>query len=118
MARYITISTIGARPPRVESSKDAGAAAEIMAQHLVARIEQVLPDQPDLIVLPEMCDLPTNYPATSETVGVTATVPVSAVSDCGTGKTAGKPLVAAVVGPASSIATQAALTTPRFTIRA
>jgi hypothetical protein len=50
-------------------------------------------------------------PTTSEIVGVTATVPASAVSDCGVGKIAGR--FAAVAGCVSaSIETSTALATP------
>jgi hypothetical protein len=50
-------------------------------------------------------------------VGVTETVPGSAVSECGTGKTAGRGAsVEARAGPASRIVTHAALATTLLTI--
>lgn len=64
MARYVTVSAIGFRPPVVEAAASLGDAVEEMTHHLLGRVEQVLPDRPDLIVLPEVCDLPANYSAT------------------------------------------------------
>ena len=66
MARYVTVSAIGARPPAVDPARTAGEAVEVMTGHLIAQLAQVWPDQPDLIVLPEVCDLPANYDETSE----------------------------------------------------
>ncbi len=68
MARYATISAIGARPPVVSADESYNGAVEIMLRHLTAQIEQVLPDQPDLVVLPEACDIPANYDLTSQAV--------------------------------------------------
>jgi predicted amidohydrolase len=66
MARFVTVSAIGARPPAVDPACKASEAVEVMTSHLTAQIAQVWPDQPDLIVLPEVCDLPANYEETSE----------------------------------------------------
>jgi hypothetical protein len=61
MARYATLSAVGARPPTLDPRLPAQEAVARMIAHLRAEIEQVLPDQPDLVVLPEVCDLPANY---------------------------------------------------------
>lgn len=68
MARNVMISAIGARPPTVRADESHTGAVEIMIRHLLSQIEQVLPDQPDLIVLPEACDVPANYDLTSQAV--------------------------------------------------
>lgn len=61
MSRYVKISTIGA-PSLPENSfllpEDVWAYAERI---LKEQVSQVLPDCPDLIVLPEMCDMPLWY---------------------------------------------------------
>lgn len=61
MSRYVKISAIGARPPSLDLGMSPHAAAGEMINHLVTEVRQVLPDRPDLVVLPEMCDLPANY---------------------------------------------------------
>ena len=71
MARYVTLSAVGALPPTVATTTDASDVVDIMSRHLAAQVEQVLPDQPDLIVLPEVCDLPANFDLTSEATLVT-----------------------------------------------
>lgn len=61
MANRIKISTIGARP----ASGNPGAGQEAvdrMIEYWQGRFAQVLPDRPDLIVVPECCD---RYPAQS-----------------------------------------------------
>ena len=61
MSRYVTTSTVAPRPP----SDDPGtgqAAVERMKGIWRAKLDQVLPDQPDLIVVPEACD---RFPAQS-----------------------------------------------------
>ncbi|MEW6749977.1 MAG: carbon-nitrogen hydrolase family protein [Candidatus Latescibacterota bacterium] len=55
MANYLTISTIGARPP-AEAAGTGQQAVERMLQHWQGRLAQVLPDRPDLILIPECCD--------------------------------------------------------------
>ncbi len=62
MANYVKISTIGARCP--DGNPGTGATAvDQMIQYWRARLGQVLPDCPDLIVVPECCD---RYPAHSQ----------------------------------------------------
>ena len=61
MARYVKISTIGSQLIHVgESLSNAEARSEV-EKYLTAQVAQVLPDRPDLILLPEMCDVPRNY---------------------------------------------------------
>jgi len=55
---YITIATIGARPFSVASNTDPQKMVDAMIAHWRGRFAQVLPDQPDLIVVPEACDRP------------------------------------------------------------
>jgi len=59
MANYIKISTIAAKTPTTNpgTSQDA---VDQMIHYWQGRFAQVLPDQPDLIVVPECCD---RYPA-------------------------------------------------------
>jgi predicted amidohydrolase len=61
MARYTKMSAIGARPPSLDHGLPPRAVADEMTRHLLFELGHVLPDRPDLIVLPEMCDLPANY---------------------------------------------------------
>jgi predicted amidohydrolase len=55
MARYVTVSTIGARAP-VQHPGTGPEAVEQIILHLGQRLSQVLAEQPDLIVIPECCD--------------------------------------------------------------
>lgn len=62
MARKVKISTIGATPVKVSAGLKP---EEILAQvlkHLQGSLGQVLPDKPDVIVLPELCDRPEDLP--------------------------------------------------------
>lgn len=61
MANRVRISTIGARPLRIDPGTGQ-AAVDRMIAHWREQFDQVLCDQPDLIVLPEACD---RYPAHS-----------------------------------------------------
>jgi predicted amidohydrolase len=56
MARRVKISTIGAIPPTTSPGTDDQTLVDNMIKFWRQQLEQVLPDQPDLIVLPEMCD--------------------------------------------------------------
>ena len=62
MARYLKISSIGACPYHLDNNIDYHKAVDKMIEHWKSELEQVLPDKPDLIVLPEACDRPPNYP--------------------------------------------------------
>ena len=59
MANYVRISTIGPRPVTERPGSDQ-AAVDHMIAFWQGKLDQVLPDRPDLIVLPEACD---RYPA-------------------------------------------------------
>jgi hypothetical protein len=61
MSNYVRVSTIGAKYYSVNSDISIQDAIEEMKNHLRERINQTLPDRPDLIVLPEWCDMPGNY---------------------------------------------------------
>ncbi|NIA28913.1 MAG: carbon-nitrogen hydrolase family protein [Actinobacteria bacterium] len=56
--RNVKISTIGITPPRLENSLTPQQKADRMIDFLRRQLNQVLPDQPDLILLPEACDRP------------------------------------------------------------
>jgi predicted amidohydrolase len=61
MANYVKISTIGPRP-LAEHPRTGQAAVDRMIAFWEGKLDQVLPERPDLIVLPEACD---RYPAHS-----------------------------------------------------
>jgi len=60
MAGKVTISTISVTPPRTDLTFTCRQMVEGMTAHLNWKVERVLPDSPDLIVLPEHCDAPAN----------------------------------------------------------
>ncbi|GBF72485.1 carbon-nitrogen hydrolase family protein [Paenibacillus sp. 598K] len=61
MARYVTISTFNYHYCTVDPLQDIETAIIQVSEFLADKIQQVLPDQPDLIVLPECCDVPSGY---------------------------------------------------------
>ena len=61
MANYLTVSTVAPRPPEISRNTPCDKAADQMVAFWRERIEQVLPDNPDLIVLPEQCDRPSRW---------------------------------------------------------
>jgi predicted amidohydrolase len=55
MSNYVKISTICA--PAIDSNRLTGqAAVDRMIEYWTAKLQQVLPEKPDLIILPEACD--------------------------------------------------------------
>ena len=58
MSQYVKISSIGARPIEMDVNIASKTAVNKMIAHWHKEIDQVLPDSPDLIVLPEVCDRP------------------------------------------------------------
>jgi predicted amidohydrolase len=58
MANFVKISTIGAKLFPVRRELSPAAAVDLMLAHWEQEMAQVLPDAPDLIVLPENCDAP------------------------------------------------------------
>lgn len=61
MAKYVKISTIGCAYSEVDRSSSMAENVGQMAESLKSKISRVLCDKPDMIVLPEMCDMPRNY---------------------------------------------------------
>lgn len=59
----VTIATIGPRPIAVGSNMKAQQIVDRMISHWNGRFGQVLPDKPDLIVVPEACDRPAGLSA-------------------------------------------------------
>jgi hypothetical protein len=55
---YVKIATIGSGPASVASSTEPQRIVEKMIAHWQRKLAQVLPDRPDLIVVPEACDRP------------------------------------------------------------
>ena len=56
MARWIKVSSIGASPPPAPEGAEGDALVESIIAFWRDEIAVVLPDEPDLIVLPELCD--------------------------------------------------------------
>jgi len=56
--RPVKIATIGMVNPSLDTSLSYQRRVDIMIDHIRMEIGQVLPDKPDLIVLPEACDRP------------------------------------------------------------
>jgi len=56
MAKYVKISVIGAAMCNKTIDSGRSSIDQVIA-HLHGKLDQVLPDQPDLIVLPEFCDM-------------------------------------------------------------
>ena len=55
---HVRIATIGPRPIGVDANAEPQRIVERMIAHWKGRFAQVLPDRPDLIVVPEACDRP------------------------------------------------------------
>ena len=55
----VKIATIGPRPLNVDSNTEPQKIVNRMIAHWKSRFAQVLPDRPDLIIVPEACDRPT-----------------------------------------------------------
>ncbi|GAA3413502.1 carbon-nitrogen hydrolase family protein [Paenibacillus hodogayensis] len=62
MAKYIKISCLGPQPYRIDQAVPYPEAVEMMAAHWQRELDRVLPDRPDLIVVPEACDRPYQHP--------------------------------------------------------
>jgi len=58
MARRVTISTFNFHYCLVDPDREWEQMIKQVGMHLEQKINQVLPDEPDLIVLPECCDMP------------------------------------------------------------
>jgi hypothetical protein len=60
---YITIATIGSGPASVATDTEPQQVVKKMTAHWKRQFAQVLPDRPDLIVVPEACDRPGGFGA-------------------------------------------------------
>jgi len=58
---YVKIATIGSRPLSVDAGTEPQKVVDKMIAHWRNRFAQVLPDRPDLIVVPEACDRPSGF---------------------------------------------------------
>ena len=58
---FITIATIGSAPATIAPDTPPQKAVERMIAHWRSEFAQVLPDHPDLIVVPEACDRPSGF---------------------------------------------------------
>lgn len=63
MARRVTISTFNFPYCLVDPDSEWEQLIEQVGSYLECKIDQVLPDEPDLIVLPESCDMPSGLSA-------------------------------------------------------
>jgi len=60
---YVTIATLGSGPASVAADAEPQKVVERMIAHWKRQFAQVLPDRPDLIVVPEACDRPGGFGA-------------------------------------------------------
>jgi len=60
--KQIRVATIGAVIPGYHNRSDYEQVVEEIIRFWDRQLEQVVPDKPDLIVLPEFCDIPSGYP--------------------------------------------------------
>jgi len=60
---YVTIATLGSSPASFAADTEPQKAVEKMIAHWKRQFAQVLPDKPDLIVVPEACDRPGGFGA-------------------------------------------------------
>lgn len=63
MARYVKVASVSFRMPSVLEKPEDQDVFGFMLHTIRKHIDEVLPDKPDLIVLPEMCDQPSNMSA-------------------------------------------------------
>ena len=59
---YVKIATIGSSPAEADANTEPQKVVDRMISHWRGRLAQVLPDKPDLIVVPEACDRPGDWP--------------------------------------------------------
>jgi len=57
----VTIATIGSSPASISADTEPQKAVERMIAHWQSKFHQVMPDKPDLIVVPEACDRPGGF---------------------------------------------------------
>lgn len=63
MARYVQLGVIGAQPLMVDENLPYGNIVSEMKKHWSKKLDQVLCDKPDIVLVPEACDRPAGYPA-------------------------------------------------------
>lgn len=61
MARYVKVSTISCTACNIDQKPEHADVVDYVIAHLKKNIQQVLPEKPDLIVLPEVCDRPDGF---------------------------------------------------------
>ena len=61
MSNRVRIAVLGPRQPRVPEDMGWREVADFLKAHWQRELEQVLPDKPDLIVVPEVCDYPADW---------------------------------------------------------
>ena len=60
-SKFVRVATIGGRPSfSFDKSKGSQSSVDQLIAFWKGQIDQVLPDKPDLILLPELCDVPNN----------------------------------------------------------
>lgn len=62
MANRVMISTFSASPPAVPPDTAAEDVTAQMIEFWKGKLHKVLPERPDVILLPEVCDVPTGWP--------------------------------------------------------
>ena len=62
MSNHVKIATIGPRPLELSVEANPQNVVNQMIDHWRKEFTQVLPDDPDLIVVPEICDCPRDWP--------------------------------------------------------
>ena len=62
MANYVKISSVAPRPPVIDENTAPQQLVEKMINFWRDKFSQVLPEKPDLIVVPECCDRPLDWP--------------------------------------------------------
>jgi hypothetical protein len=62
MARYARISAVAPRPYEINTKHDLSTCVDEMIAHWDEWLDKVMYNKPDLIVLPEACDRPPNFP--------------------------------------------------------
>lgn len=62
-ANYVTVATIGNQPHSVDKTQGMQNMVKQVTEFWRSKLEQVLPDKPDLIVLPEACESPSGLSA-------------------------------------------------------
>ena len=59
--KHVKIATVSVMPPVIDLHTDPQKVVDMMIDFWGKEIDKVLPDRPDLIVLPEACDRPQNF---------------------------------------------------------